>query len=73
MTRTMKTINLNYSKSMNLHTNNHYVAPWVEIIEVAVEKGYATTGGLGGSAPDSDDSEFSMPAQRHGTWGNLWE
>ena len=25
-----------------------------------------------GTAPDSDDSEFGAPAQRRGTWGNLW-
>ena len=34
-----------------------YEAPQIEIIEVAVEKGFATSG-ISGHAEDSDDSEF---------------
>ena len=34
-----------------------YEAPVVEVIEVEVEKGFATSP-FYGSAPDSDDSEF---------------
>ena len=50
---------------------NHYEAPTVRVIEVAVEKGYA----LSGEAPDSDDSEFGGASASYSTrtWGNLWE
>ncbi len=54
----MKTTHLTNSENMNMSANNSYEAPQVEVIEVAVEKGYATTGGIEGHASDSDDSEF---------------
>ena len=39
--------------------NKNYKAPEMEIIDVKIENGFATTGGSGGGyAPDSDDSEF---------------
>ncbi|MBQ8360904.1 MAG: hypothetical protein IJX44_03035 [Bacteroidaceae bacterium] len=51
-----------------------YEAPRMEVIEVAVEKGYAATGEeIEGYASDSDDSEFGGANYSTRTWGNLWE
>lgn len=41
-----------------MKTTEVYEAPVVEVIEVEVEKGFACSDGITGSAPDSDDSEF---------------
>ena len=41
-----------------MKTTEMYEAPVVEVIEVEVEKGFATSPFIGGSGYDSDDSEF---------------
>lgn len=46
-----------------------YEPPIIEVIEVEVEGGFATSG----YGNDSDDSEFGAPMHRRGEWGNLWE
>ena len=45
-----------------------YEPPMIEVLEVEVEGGFATSG----YGNDSDDSEFGAPAQRRGEWGDLW-
>ena len=46
-----------------------YAPPRCEVMEIETMQMIAMSGyGL-----DSDDAEFSAPAQRRGTWGNLWE
>ena len=42
-------------------------------IKLKVGQDKVELGGITGSAPDSDDTEFGAPAQRRGEWGNLWE
>lgn len=66
----MKTSILNNSEKINRCVNN-YEAPQVEVIEVAVEKGYAMT--VTGEGSDSDDSDFGPANYSTRTWGNLWE
>ncbi|MBQ8361914.1 MAG: hypothetical protein IJX44_08225 [Bacteroidaceae bacterium] len=66
----MKTNNL-MEREYTIVSANHYEAPRMEVIEVAVEKGYAAT--VEGYASDSDDSEFGGASERRGSWGNLWE
>lgn len=46
-----------------------YEAPKVEIIEVAVEKGYASTSGF--FSLGSQD-EIKVVDEDEGTWGDLW-
>ena len=45
-----------------------YEPPMIEVLEVEVEGGFATSG----YGSDSDDSEFGAPAQRRGEWGDFW-
>lgn len=47
-----------------------YTPPAMSVIEIETESMMLA---MSGTAPDSDDSEFGAPAQRRGTWGNLWE
>ena len=46
-----------------------YTPPAMPVIEIETESMMLV---MSGTAPDSDDSEFGAPAQRRGTWGNLW-
>ena len=46
-----------------------YIPPAMSVIEIETESMMLV---MSGTAPDSDDSEFGAPAQRRGTWGNLW-
>ena len=46
-----------------------YTTPAMSVIEIETESMMLV---MSGTAPDSDDSEFGAPAQRRGTWGNLW-
>ena len=46
-----------------------YTPPAMSVIEIETESMMLA---MSGTAPDSDDSEFGAPAQRRGTWGNLW-
>ncbi|MBQ8608427.1 MAG: hypothetical protein IJ417_09625 [Bacteroidaceae bacterium] len=48
-----------------------YEAPKVEIIEVAVEKGYASTTGFF-SLGSSEDEIKVVDEDGEGTWGDLW-
>ena len=66
----MKTNNL-MEREYTIVSANHYEVPRMEVIEVAVEKGYAAT--VKGYASDSDDSEFGGANYSTRTWGNLWE
>lgn len=71
----MKTNNL-MERENTIMSAGIYEAPAVEIIEVAVEKGFATSGDLEGYGLDSDDSDFGDYANTRystRTWGNLWE
>ncbi len=54
--------------------SENYESPVVEVIEVAVEKGFVTTGDFEGQGLDSNDSDFgdNTPYSTR-TWGNLWE
>lgn len=45
-----------------------YEAPQVEIIEVAVEKGYASTSGLFSVGEDN----IRVVDEDEGTWGDVW-
>ncbi len=45
----------------------NYTQPVVAVVELELSNIM-----LGGSAPDSSDSEFIAPAQRRGAWGDLW-
>lgn len=50
-----------------------YTKPTAE--EVMIESTRMFAGSFTGTARDSDDSDFGdyeAPAQRRGTWGNLW-
>lgn len=47
-----------------------YEAPKVEIIEVAVEKGYASTSGI--FSLGSSEDEIKVVDEDEGTWGDLW-
>lgn len=47
-----------------------YEAPKVEIIEVAVEKGYASTSGF--FSLGSSEDEIKVVDEDEGTWGDLW-
>ena len=56
--------------------SDNYESPVVEVLEVAVEKGFATTGDFEGYGLDSNDSDFGdYTNTRYSTrtWGNLWE
>ncbi|MBO5787758.1 MAG: hypothetical protein J6R07_03700 [Bacteroidaceae bacterium] len=55
----------------NRQTKKLYSPPITTIVELESEP-LLQAGSITGSAPDSDDSEFGAPAQRRGTWGNLW-
>lgn len=71
----MKTNNL-MEREYTIVSANHYEAPRMEVIEVAVEKGYAATGGLDAYGDDTNgDYNFGgrNTNERSGTWGNLWE
>ena len=46
-----------------------YTPPAMSVIEIETEGMMLAMSGTG---TDSDDSEFGAPAQRRGTWGNLW-
>ena len=46
-----------------------YTPPAMSVIEIETEGMMLA---MSGTTPDSDDSEFGAPAQRRGTWGNLW-
>lgn len=48
-----------------------YTPPAMSVIEIETESMMLAMSATG-TAPDSDDSEFGAPAQRRGTWGNLW-
>lgn len=50
------------------HNKGIYRAPAMTVVELESETMLAMSGG----ASDSDDSEFSAPAQRRGAWGDLW-
>ena len=47
-----------------------YITPTCEVIKVAVTHMLASS--ITGSAPDSDDSEFGVPAHRSEGWEYLW-
>ena len=55
----------------NRQTKKLYSPPITTIVELESEP-LLQAGSITGSAPDSDDSEFGVSAQRRGTWGNLW-
>ncbi|MBO7272889.1 MAG: hypothetical protein J6U89_08450 [Bacteroidaceae bacterium] len=55
----------------NRQTKKLYSPPITTIVELESEP-LLQAGSITGTAPDSDDSEFGAPAQRRGTWGNLW-
>jgi hypothetical protein len=48
-----------------------YTPPAMSVIEIETESMILAMSATG-TASDSDDSEFGAPAQRRGTWGNLW-
>ena len=48
-----------------------YLTPTCVIVNIAISQMIASS--MTGTAPDSNDTEFGAPAQRRGTWGNLWE
>ena len=47
-----------------------YITPTCEVIKVAFTQMLASS--ITGSAPDSDDSEFGVPARRREGWEYLW-
>ena len=47
-----------------------YLTPTCMVVSIAISQMLASS--ISGYAPDSNDTEFGAPAQRHGEWGDLW-
>ena len=49
-----------------------YVSPSCEVLVMETQQAMLSSS-ITGSAPDSDDSEFSGASVRRGVWGDRWE